>query len=129
MLVQNNIPKAKFEQATYLQGDYLYSNFIGPINEYKIIANLENKELDNEAYYKIDCTLLALKELVESFYNYLKLKFEAEEEQVSEPLISIVYNIVDEVLNKKHENISNVILKKLVYMQSKKPKEVQYHLM
>ncbi|CAG8636940.1 15848_t:CDS:10, partial [Dentiscutata erythropus] len=141
--LEDNIPKARFEQATYLQGDHMYSNFIGPVNEHEIIANLENKGLDNEAYRRIDCTLLALagnicanskivqkaqktiriqKELVESLRNRLKLKFEAEEEQVSEPLISIVHNVVDEVLNEKHENISNVILKELVHVQSKKPK-------
>ncbi|RIB26542.1 hypothetical protein C2G38_2030120 [Gigaspora rosea] len=169
--LEDNILKERFEQATYLRGDYLYSNFIGPENNCEIIANLENKGLDNKIYYRIDCTLLVLngricancktlhntlyqienryknsiqsvktthasrellteivqkarktiriqKELVESLHNCLKLKFEAEDEQVSEPLTGIVHNIVDKVLNKKHENISNIILKKLVHVQS-----------
>ncbi|CAG8774800.1 16412_t:CDS:2, partial [Dentiscutata erythropus] len=130
----------------------------GPQNDHEIIANLENKGLENEAYRKVDCTLLVLdndtcancktlhntlyqiekrhkngiqsvktshafkeilveivqkarKELIEDLRDRLKTKFEAEEEQASEPLTSIVHNIVDEVLDEKHENISNIILK------------------
>ncbi|RIB20869.1 hypothetical protein C2G38_2178242 [Gigaspora rosea] len=50
---------------------------IGPENNHKIIANLENKGLDNE------------EKLIESIRDHLKLKFEAEKEQVSEPLTEL----------------------------------------
>lgn len=38
----------------------MYSNSLGPKNNHEIIASLENKGLENEAYRKIDCTLLVL---------------------------------------------------------------------
>ncbi|CAG8532436.1 12720_t:CDS:2, partial [Cetraspora pellucida] len=104
--LKGSIPE--FKQAAYLQGDHLYSNFLEPPNDHEIIANLENKGFENKAYCKADCTLL---ELIEDLCDRLKTKFEAEEEQASELLTSIVHNIVDEVLDKKHENISNIILK------------------
>ncbi|CAG8513459.1 8534_t:CDS:1, partial [Cetraspora pellucida] len=62
-------------------------------------------------------TIQSQKKLIKDLCDYLKTKFEAKEEQALELLTSIIYNIVDEVLDKKHKNISNIILKKLVYMQ------------
>ncbi|CAG8796231.1 6754_t:CDS:2, partial [Cetraspora pellucida] len=43
---------SEFKQAAYLRSDHLYSNFLGLPNDHEIIANLENKELENEAYHK-----------------------------------------------------------------------------
>ncbi|CAG8819997.1 10636_t:CDS:2, partial [Dentiscutata erythropus] len=105
-------------------------------NDYEIVANLENKGTDNEAYYKVDYTLLVSdrnivesltelvqntqktiklqSELIRELQDRLKLKFEAEEENISEPLTNIIHNIVDEVKNQKHKDISNIILKKLI---------------
>ncbi|RIB00191.1 hypothetical protein C2G38_2150948 [Gigaspora rosea] len=147
-----NVLKERFEQATYLRGDHLYSNFIGPENNHEIIANLENKGLDNEAYRRIDYTLLVLngkicancktlhntlyqienrykngiqsvktthasrkllteivqkarkKELVESLRDGLKLKFEAKEEQVSEPLTGWQNKVVNRMVASMEAN-------------------------
>ncbi|CAG8822103.1 1074_t:CDS:1, partial [Cetraspora pellucida] len=65
--------------------------------------------------------------LIDNLHNHLKLKFETEEEHASEPLTDIAHEVVDEVLSKKHKNISNMILKELVCVQSEKPKRVQYY--
>ena len=59
----------------------------------------------------------------------MEQKFEAEEENVSEPLTKIIHSIIEEVKNKEHEDIPNVILKELVRIQSEKPKGVWYHSM
>ncbi|CAG8625006.1 7286_t:CDS:2, partial [Paraglomus occultum] len=101
-----------FKQTSHLRGDHLYSNVLGPTNDHEIIANLENKGVDNEAYRAVDCILLVRegnvikfqKELTENLRNRLKMKIEAEEEYASELLISMVHSVVDEVLDKKHEN-------------------------
>ncbi|RIB11104.1 hypothetical protein C2G38_2042939 [Gigaspora rosea] len=108
-----------FEQATYLREDHIYSNSLGPKSDHGIIANLENKGADNEAYHR---TIKSQEELVRELRDRLELKFEAEEENTSEPLASVIHNVVEEVKNKEHENISNIILRELIRVQSEKPK-------
>ncbi|CAG8793604.1 3058_t:CDS:2, partial [Dentiscutata erythropus] len=73
-------------------------------------------------------TIKSQSELIRKLQDRLKLKFEIEEENISEPLTNIIHNIVDEVKNQKHEDISNIILKKLIRVQSEKLKGVRYHL-
>ncbi|CAG8706743.1 773_t:CDS:2, partial [Dentiscutata erythropus] len=90
----------------------------GSENNHEIIANLENKGLGNETTYtskeflteivqNARKTIRTQKELVGSLHDRLKLKFEAEEEQVSEPLTSIVHNVVDEKLYSSRKNLTH----------------------
>ncbi|RIB05288.1 hypothetical protein C2G38_2047714 [Gigaspora rosea] len=171
-----------FKQVTYLRGSHIYSSRLGPKGDHEIIANLENKETNSEAYRRVDCTLLVFdgnvcvncktlrnklykiekrhtdgvqsvktahasreiltelvqntrktiksqKELVKELHDRLKLKFEMEKENTSEPLANIIHNVVEEVKNNEHEDVPNIILKELIRVQSEKPKGVRYHPM
>ncbi|CAG8739011.1 3891_t:CDS:2, partial [Acaulospora morrowiae] len=57
------------------------------------------------------------KKLVKDLYDRLEQKFEAKEENISKPLTKIIYNVIEEVKNKEHEDIPNIILKELVRIQ------------
>ncbi|CAG8690514.1 16070_t:CDS:2 [Dentiscutata erythropus] len=159
--------------ATYLRGNYIYSNRLEPKNNHEIVANLENKGANNEAYRRVDCAFFVLdrdicincktlrntlykiekqhidgvqsvktahasreiltelvqdtqkRELIRELHDRLKLKFETEEGNISEPLTNIIHNVVDEGKNKEHEDIPNIILKELIQVQSEKLKEVR----
>ncbi|CAG8718235.1 21182_t:CDS:2, partial [Cetraspora pellucida] len=118
-----------------------------PKGDYEIIANLENKGTNSKAYCRVNYTLLVFdgnisytskeiltkliqniqkKELVKKLHDCLKLKFEIEEENTLELLANIIYNVVEKVKNNEQENVPNIILKKLICVQSKKPKEDFY---
>ncbi|RIB29072.1 hypothetical protein C2G38_2028000 [Gigaspora rosea] len=87
-----------------------------------------SKEILTELVQNMRKTLKSQKELVKELRDLLKQKFEMEEENTSEPLANIVHNVVEEVKN-QHEDISNIVLKELIHIQSGKPKGIRYHPM
>ncbi|CAG8702454.1 23011_t:CDS:2 [Dentiscutata erythropus] len=75
-----------------------------PIKISIFVNGLETSHASKEVLAKIvqkaQKMIQLQKELIDSFRDCLRLKFEAEEEQASELLTNIVHNVVNEVLNK-----------------------------
>ncbi|CAG8723954.1 9070_t:CDS:10, partial [Dentiscutata erythropus] len=64
-----------------------------------------------------ELTIKSQKELIKELSNRLKLKFEAEEEHISEPMTNIIHSMIEKVKNKEFEDIPNLILKELIRVQ------------
>ncbi|RIB26061.1 hypothetical protein C2G38_2030552 [Gigaspora rosea] len=88
-----------------------------------------SREILTELVQNTRKTIRSQKELVKELSERLKLKFETEEEPISEPLTHIVYNVIEEVKTKKYEDVPNIILKELIHIQSEKPNGIRYHPM
>ncbi|RIB20251.1 hypothetical protein C2G38_2035409 [Gigaspora rosea] len=88
-----------------------------------------SREILTELVQNTRKTIRSQKELVKELSERLKLKFEAEEEPISEPLTHIVYNVIEEVKTKKYKDVPNIILKELIRIQSEKPNGIRYHPM